>query len=144
MVRTAKGRGGSTPERYAKRTSVRSANKYHSQLSPTLVSSNKRTSVSSTNKQQSHILFISEIKTRTKHTMSSTIRRKRQITPVLVGEQPSHSQAQGVPSLICHGVILLLPFLWENLRKRIFLNIITIKSFSCQILRLYVIFEWVR
>ena len=95
-VGTARGRGSATPASSAKRTSVRSANKYQSHLSTTLASSTKRTSVSSVNKQQSkisitlsrstkstsvrsankqkiQILFISTRKARTKHTVSFSI-----------------------------------------------------------------------
>ena len=125
-------------------TSVRSANKHQSQLLATPESSTKRNSVRSANKQQSQISFISTSKARIKHTVSVTIHRKRQITPVPVGEHPAHSQAQEVPLLICHGVICLLPFLWDKFMKKAFLNLVTIQSFSFQILRLYVICECIR
>ena len=79
-VGTARGRGSDTLESSSKRTFVISANKNQSQISTTPDSSNKRTAVISYNKQQIQILFISTSKTRTKHTMSSTILRKKQIT----------------------------------------------------------------
>ena len=79
-VGTARGRGSATPKSSVKNTSVRSANKHQSQLSTTPARSTKRTSVSSANKQQIEISFISTSKARTKHTVSFTIRRKRQIT----------------------------------------------------------------
>ena len=78
-VAAERGRYG-TPARSSKRTSIRSANKHHIQISTTPARSINRTSVSSANKQQSQISFISTSKERTKHTISSTIRRKRQIT----------------------------------------------------------------
>ena len=78
-VGTERGRGSDTTERSAKRTSARSAKKHQSQLLTTPASSTKMTSSRSTNKQQSQILFISTSKVRTKNTVSSTIRRKRQI-----------------------------------------------------------------
>ena len=84
-VRTARGRGGGTLASSVKKNFVRSANKHQIQISNTLAISTKRTSVSSANKQQSRILFISTRKARTKHTVSSTIPRKRQIMPVPVG-----------------------------------------------------------
>ena len=79
-VGTVRGRGSATLERSTKRTSVRSTNKHQSRILTTPARSTKRTSVISANKQQSQISFISTRKARTKHTVSSTIRRKRQIT----------------------------------------------------------------
>ena len=78
-VGTARGRGIATPERSDKRTSVIPSNKNQSNLSTTSASSTKRTSVISANKRQSQISFISTSKGRTKHTVSSTIRRPIQI-----------------------------------------------------------------
>ena len=40
--------------------------------------------------------------------------------PVPVREQPAHPQAQEVPPLIFHGVICLLPFLWDKFAKNEF------------------------
>ena len=111
MVGKARVRGSSTLASSSNRTSVRYAKKHQSQLLTTPDSSTKRDSVRSANKQQIQISFISTRKARTKHTVSSKIRRKRQITPVLVGEQPAHSRDQEVLSFIFHGVIFLLPFL---------------------------------
>ena len=84
-VGTARGRRSAILARSSRSTSVISSKTNQSQLSTTPSSSTKRTSVRSSNKQQSQILFISTSNVRTKHTVSSTIRRKRQITPVPVG-----------------------------------------------------------
>ena len=108
----------STPACSANRNSVRSSNKHQIHISAPPLRSIKRTSVSFANKQQSQIFFISSSKARTKQTLSSTIRRNIQIIPLPVGEQPEQSQAQEVPSLIFHGVICLLPFLWGRFPKR--------------------------
>ena len=91
-VGTEKGRGSATPESSANRNSIRYANKQQSQLSNTPSSSTKRTSVRSANKQQIQILLISTIKARTKHTVSSTIHTKRQIT---TNEDDSNDNERG-------------------------------------------------
>ena len=112
MVGIARGRGSATPARSSKRTSVRSTNKQQRRLLTAPGRSTKRTSGSSANKQESRISFISNRKAKTKHTVSSTICMKRQITthddlamtmaetmltgvPVPVGEQPEASTLVG-------------------------------------------------
>ena len=79
-VGTSRGRRSATLTSSVKRTSVRSANKHQSQLFTTLRRSTKRTSVSSAKKHYSQISFILTRKASIKHTMYSTIHRKRQIT----------------------------------------------------------------
>ena len=79
-VGIARRRGSVNLASSAKSTSVRSNKRHQSQLLTTPARSTKRTPVISSNIQQSQISLISTRNARTKHTVSFTIRRKRQIT----------------------------------------------------------------
>ena len=79
-VGKSRGRESATLASSSNRTYVIPTNKHQSQITVTPTISTKSTSVRPSNKQQSRILFISTSKESIKHTMSSTIRRKRQIT----------------------------------------------------------------
>ena len=144
-----------------KRTSVISDNKHQSQLSATPVSFTKRTPVSPAKKQQSQISFISTRKERTKHSVSSTIRRKRKITThnddsddddggnvdggSIDGRGKFINQHTRRPKRSCCWFVMNLfassLFYGTNFQKRNILNLVTIQYFSYQILRLYVICE---
>ena len=93
--------------------------------------------ITTTTDVQGLCMVVSTSKERTKHTVSYKIHRKRQImindddidvydggdvygvtVPVGESHKPAHSQAQDVLSLICHGVICLLTFIWDKLSKK--------------------------